>query len=552
MANEIIVETNWGDISFAEGTDQSEIVQGVKAYIAQNETPQENGAGVASTGLDVTPEQGKEPSYRGKDIADIAFPVLGGVIGGVVSAGSGTVVGAAAGKGLQGAFEKLLFEREKKLFPKTIENFIQDDTILGNMVKEGIFTAVGGPIMKVGGKVLKPLSKAGKSALKPFEKALSPSKFAQTKGGPNTWQKTVNWLQGVVDEVPEESRDAVISNIARSGEEKGVLYYATERVLERGPKNILTPKNLKKPGMNPDVVIRASNAVDDALIGVREEFSEKIAPLLDDTTKKIDLTDVIKKYSDDLSKLATIKRIGKKGKVKLIGEAGLDDAATAQLEKFSSSIDRFSKNPTLEHAHKLKQKINQVLKVKGIKENDNAKNILHNVHKGIRGKLDDAVPGYKNITDEYRAIFDLEDSLSRLTNEDKVELIATKYFSNASSVLRSKIDELASKSKEASKVINALLDQRAAKHFRSTTQRGGKNIGIPFTKGFAGVQVGAKSPSGFGKSLIGAESRGFRTAAQRGLRGGADVIMGQEAGRVTGSSAPELRRLLRSKEEGGR
>ena len=113
------------------------------------------------TGLDVIPEQGKEPSYRGEAIADIVFPVLGGIAGGVVSAGAGIAVGAAAGKGLQGAFEKVLFEREKKLFPKTIENFWQDDSILGNMVKEGIFTAVGGPIMKVGGKVLKPFSKVG-------------------------------------------------------------------------------------------------------------------------------------------------------------------------------------------------------------------------------------------------------------------------------------------------------------------------------------------------------------------------------------------------------
>ncbi len=139
-----------------------------------------------------------------------------------------------------------------------------------------------------------------------------------------------------------------------------------------------------------------------------------------------------------------------------------------------------------------------------------------------------------------------------MNNAGRVEQITNSYFSDFKSVLSSKIDKLASKSDKASKALNNLLDQRAAKYFISTTKGGGKTIGVPFTKGLAGVQVGAKSPSGFGKSLIGAESRGFRTAAQRGLRGGADVIMGQEAGRVTGSSAPELRRLLRSKEEGGR
>ncbi len=277
------------------------------------------------TGLDVIPEQGKEPSYRGEAIADIAFPVLGGIAGGVVSAGAGAAVGAAAGKGLQGAFEKVLFEREKKLFPKTIDNFWQDDSVLGNMVKEGVFTAVGGPIMKVGRKALKPLSKA-----------LSPSKFAQTKGGPNVFQKTANWLQGVVDEVPKDSKEAVIRNIARSGQEKGVPFYATKRVLQRGPKNILTPENLAEPRMTVDAIEKASNAVDDAFTVVREEFSEKkVAPILDDATKKIDLTKSIGEYSDDLSEIATIKRVGKKGKVKLIGRTGIDDAAAKQFEKFS-------------------------------------------------------------------------------------------------------------------------------------------------------------------------------------------------------------------------
>ena len=555
MANEITVETNWGDISFAEGTDQSEIVQGVKAYIAQNETPQENGAGVASTGLDVTPEQGKEPSYRGEAIADIAFPVLGGIAGGVVSAGAGTVGGAAAGKGLQGAFEKLLFEREKKLFPKTIENFIQDDTILGNMVKEGIFTAVGGPIMKVGGKVLKPLSKAGKSALKPFEKALSPSKFALTKGGPNTWQKTVNWLQGVMDEVPKESRDAVISNIARSGEEKGVLYHATERVLERGPKNILTPKNLKKPGIDEDVVIDASHAFDNAFKALRKQFKE-IEKKWAKEPGKVDLDDVIKDYRDKLSEVTEVV-VNKRGNKKLVPKgASLDDSAVRQLDLFQSNIDDFLDDPTVKHAHQFKQKINDALNTKGIRENHKAKSMLYEIHGGARDKIDDAIPGYKKLTDEYRDLHDLEGSLKNMTIPERVEQVATSYFGNFKSVLRSKIDELASKNDDTSDVIKALLDQRAAKFFRSTTQRGGKNIGIPFTKGFAGVQVGAKSPSGFGKSLIGAESRGFRTAAQQGLRGGlrggANVIMGQEAGKAAGSSSADLRRLLRSKEEGGR
>ena len=504
------------------------------------------------TGLDVIPEKGKEPSYRGEAIADIVFPVLGGIAGGVVSAGAGIAVGAAAGKGLQGAFEKVLFEREKKLFPKTIENFWQDDSILGNMVKEGIFTAVGGPIMKVGGKVLKPLSKVGKSALKPFEKALSPSKFAQTKGGPNTWQKTVNWLQGVVDEVPEDSKEAVIRNMARSGQEKGVPFYATKRVLDRGPKNILTPENLAEPRMTVDAIEKASNAVDDAFTVVREEFEKKVAPILDDATKKIDLTKSIGEYSDDLSEIAIIKRVGKKGKVKLTGRTGIDDAAAKQFEKFESDIRKFSNDNTLKHAHDLKKSINKLLKAPGIKDNDNAKPILYKFHKGIRDKIDKDIPQYKNITDEYRVIFDLEDSLKPLNNAGRVEQITNSYFSDFKSVLSSKIDKLASKSDKASKALNNLLDQRAAKYFISTTKGGGKTIGVPFTKGLAGVQVGAKSPSGFGKSLIGAESRGFRTAAQRGLRGGADVIMGQEAGRVTGSSAPELRRLLRSKEEGGR
>jgi hypothetical protein len=532
---------------FLEKTDTNQL----SASVDTGEQPIDMGDQPIDTGLDVTPEQGKEPSYRGKDIADIAFPVLGGVVGGVVSAGSGTVVGAAAGKGLQGAFEKLLFEREKKLFPKTIENFIQDDTILGNMVKEGIFTAVGGPIMKVGGKVLKPLSKAGKSALKPFEKALSPSKFAQTKGGPNAWQKTVNWLQGVVDEVPEESRDAVISNIARSGEEKGVLYHATERVLERGPKNILTPENLKKPGIDEDVVIDASHAFDNAFKALRKQFKE-IEKKWAKEPGKVDLDDVIKDYRDELSKV-TEEVVNKRGNKKLVPKgASLDDSAVRQLDLFQSNIDDFLDDPTVKHAHQFKQKINDALNTKGIRENHKAKSMLYEIHGGARDKIDDAIPGYKKLTDEYRDLYGLQGSLKNMTIPERVEQVATSYFGNFKSVLRSKIDELASKNDDTSKVINALLDQRAAKYFRSATQRGGKNIGIPFTKGLAGVQVGAKSPSGFGKSLIGAESRGFRTAAQRGLRGGADVIMGQEAGRVTGSSAPELRRLLRSKEEGGR
>ena len=507
------------------------------------------------TGLDVTPEQGKELSYRGEDIADIAFPVLGGVVGGVVGAGAGTVVGAAAGKGLQGVLEKVLFEREKKLFPKTIEKLWRDDSILTNMVIEGALTAAGiklwGPVMKVGKSVLKPVSKAGKSALKPIEKMLNPFKFARTKGGPNAFQRKVNWIQGAMDEVPEESRDAVISSMARSGQEKGVPFYATKRILERGPKNILTPKNLDEPGMDADVVIEASNSIEDAFTVVREQFDKEIAPFFKDATKKIDLDDVIQGYRVKLS--GVTEEVVKRGKKKLVPKgASLDDRAVRQLDLFQSNIDDFLDDPTVKHAHQFKQKINDALNTKGIRENHKAKSMLYEIHGGARDKIDDAIPGYKKLTDEYRDLHDLEGSLKNMTIPERVEQVATSYFGNFKSVLRRKIDELASKSPKASKSLNDILDQRAAKWFFSTTKGGGKTIGLPFTKGLTGVQVGGKSPMAFGKSLIRAESRGFRTAAQRGLRGGADVIMGQEAGRVSDSSAADLRRLLRSKEEGGR
>ncbi len=447
-----------------------------------------------------------------ESLVDIAFPLAGGVVGGVLGGPAGAIAGATGGKAVQEGIEKMMGV-EKQLFPESVKSFVTDDTVIGNIAKEGILSGIGSGAIK---------------AISKGAKALKPKEFIKMKNainadlptkGPSSFSKVGDYLQGVVDEVPESAKDQIIRNMSLSSKKQGVNPAITERVLRRGPKNVLTPKNLAKDTVDVKTAEKASKGFDKALDDLGKEFDSKINPVLEKSKDQIDVTDIIRSYNDDLSEIATIEG-GKK--TRLVGTAQLDDAAVKTLEKFSDDIRRLSSNPTPKQLHKFKQNINKVLKVKSMRENSSASRILQNAHKNVRNLLEDQVPGYKKITNEFREIFELQEEIGRNLDPLRVEGMAKSYFSPEKAVFKDRIDKLMSKSDDARKAINELLDERAAKEFISPIKNderflGFKGIGfkVPFT---------GTSREELGKQLIKREARKFKTGAQRGIRGAATQI----------------------------
>jgi len=490
-------------IEFPDGTSD-EVIENVLNQEFQRTIPRALEKEIRGSGADVLGDL--------ESFADIAFPLAGGVAGGVLGGPLGSIAGATGGKVVQEGIEKMMGVK-KQLFPESVKSFVTDDTVIGNIAKEGILAGIGSGVIK---------------AISKGAKALKPKEFIKMKNainadlptkGPGTFSKVGDYLQGVIDEVPESAKDRIIRNMSLSSKKQGVNPAITERVLNRGPKNVLTYKNLAKDTVDVEVAENASKGFEKALDDLGKEFDSKINPILEKSKDQIDVTDIIRSYNDDLSKIATVEG-GKK--TRLVGTAQLDDPAVKTLEKFSDDIRRLSANPTPKQLHKFKQNINQVLKVKSMKENQSASRVLQNAHKNVRNLLEDQVPGYKKITNEYREIFELQEEIGRNLDPLRVEVMAKSYFSPEKAVFKDRINRLMSKSDDAKEAINELLDQKAAKEFISPIKNderflGFKGIGVkvPFT---------GTSREELGKQLIRREATKFKTPVQRGARGAVTQI----------------------------
>lgn len=472
------------------------------------------------------PDEVETPTFDEQRLIDITEPILtigGGIAGGIAGGPAGAIGGAAGGQALQEGLEKLL-GKDKELFPNTVKSFIKDDTVVGNIVKEGMLAYLGE-------KAVQGAVKVGAKALKPISKALNPKEFIKTnnlinseigKKGIKAYHRLGNYLQGVIDEVPKDAKKEIIDKMAVSGDKSKSEY--TRYVLNRGPKEVLKESNLESFAVKKKTIDAASKSFDDAFDIIDKEFDTLVTPILKKSDEIIDVTDVIRSYSDDLSEIAQVKQVGKK--TRLIGRAGVEDDAVKQLEKFADDISRLSANPTPLQLHKFKQGINKVLKSKSLKENPNAAKVLTNLHKNVRSKIEDVVPGYKKITNDYRDVFELQEEIGSKLKDDRIESMVKSYFNPDKTILRSQIDRLSQTSPVVAKNIGNLLDERAAKEFISVVSKGHKHIGIPFTR--VGASVAKPTERQLGKKLIKKANRGFKTRLQTGLRGGLDVATGRE------------------------
>ena len=444
-------------------------------------------------------------------LGDIGFPLAGTVIGGAIGGPVGAFVGGPAGQAVKEGVEAFL-GAEKTIFPSTVKSFIKDDSVIGNIAKEGLFQLAGGALGKVGSKAIK-LFKP-----KDFVKMKNAVNAGVQKKGTSAFSKVGDYLEGIISDVPKSAKDRVILDFQLAGEKSGIKPLVTKRVLERGPKSILNEKNLSSFEIDPDTAKKASQAFDNALEKVSVKFNEKVVPILEKSEEVIDVTDIIRKYSDDLSKMASTVT-SKTGKPKLVGGSLLDDASTNTLQKFSEDIRRLSSNPTPIELHRTKQKINKILKVKSIRDNPNAKKLLTDINKNIRNKLDSEIPGYKAITDEFRDVFSLQEDIGSKLADDKVEALADQFFNPKKAVQREKIADLMSRSDSAKVALDNLFDERAAKDFLSTLAKDQKFLGF---KGFgANIPFTGTSKRKFGEKLAKASERGLRSRGQRTIGAGA-------------------------------
>jgi len=468
-------------------------------------------------------------------VADIAFPTVGGVIGGAVGGPLAPVtipVGAALGKGVQEGIEALLGQ-EKKFSPSSIKEFMLDDTVIGNVVKEGVFNAIGGAVV----------SKFGPKVVSAFQKSLNPKKFMTVKNeiikdfrkeGDKAFSKLGEYLQGVIDDVPKEAKGRAIREIALQTEKNGFERPVTERVLTRGASKVLSKKNLATDTIDVETAKKASEAFNDSFKNVGDVFNKEIEPLVKNHKGKINTSDMISKYMDDIADLVKVE-FSSTGRPIVKPLSGTERGTATQIKLFSEQIMNLFDDPSANNLHLFRRNIRRAIDAKSIQENPSAKKALMNMSKRASDLLEENVPGYKNINNKFRAIFELRDEIGTKVTSKRIESLARDYLNPKNSVFKSSVDDLIRFSKNTN--IDDLIDQTAAKNFISIVKKDKKFFGI-FGLGF-NIPFTGKSAKQIGKRLLGHEKLGIKTPGQKALRSGLQTFTGQQIG------AP-----LRAKEEG--
>ena len=311
---------------------------------------------------------------------------------------------------------------------------------------------------------------------------------------------------------------------------------AVKRTIDRGPRTVLNPKNwnIKKPTIQPKTIERVSNISEQSFDAASKAYNSQVSPILNKFKGLVNADDILRQYSDDMLPLFEVKQIlNKKGQrvgEKLIATAASDRETARIMTMFTKEVERtFEKGVTPKDLHKFKQFINKVMKNSAIKNNPNVQKPLLSMHRGIRNTLDDAVPGYKPITDEFRDIFKLQDEFGRRFESQRVEQLLRDYFNPDKQAFREGIDSLVGKSKTAQRVFEDALDERAALYFRDVISKSGKTVAapIPGTPLRVGLQFQTRAPEKLARGLLRKERMGFAPAGARVQKGISSVLLGQ-------------------------
>jgi len=474
---------------------------------------------------------GRAPVTRGaleSTPARILFPTIGGLLGGLSTFGAAVPIGAATGEAVRIGLSQAVEGEGFRVLPEAAEgipfaeaaerikvNLLEEgavqrinpdddfeDSILGGAIKEGLFTVVGGQVFKRLGPVFKATSKKLSNINLPENKVI----------------QTVGKFYDDAVKVAGKSKEKFINKLALINERVGVKNETSKRILTRGPSKTLG-KHIESldPNLNKSTIDSVSKSFDTALESLNEEFTKEVTPILNKIKDPIDIDNIIRQYSDDVSEILQVDQTGK-----LIARAPVDNEIAKTFNDFSQELTKLRSDSTPLKVHKFKQFINKVLKKKAISENSSARNVLTNTHKSIRNLLDDddVVPGYKALTNKFRSVFELEEQFGRKL-ENRTEAFINEYFAKDRVDLRSAVQDFMSKNKAVKNSIDKALDERAAKDFISLVRQGRSMIGIG--------RVGLPGPTRLGQArrLLRTEEAGRLFPLGRVIQPPAAIGIGQ-------------------------
>ena len=447
---------------------------------------------------------GIEKSKGGFELAaDIAVPAIGGAVGAATLGPVGIVPGAMAAKALQEGGEKLIGASKDR---PLIANPIKQESVVGNVVLEGVSTIIG---LKAQVKLAEYTKKIGGAAIDA------------------SYPKLKKFLQRTVDKIKPQSKLAFIEEQSQKiSEALGIPSKAIKRVFERSPKKVLKDSFQVNQEMSKASIDRVSESFERVMSKLSDEFENKVSSQFKASDTPVDIDDIFSKYVEDLSSIFDKDR--KTGA--LVATAAVDDDIVKTFNRLGTDFSRLRDNPSPEFLHKFKQRINQVLNRKAIKDNPNGQRILFNLKSNITTKLEAAIPGYKNLMNEYRSVFALEEEIGKRLEKKNVESAIKSYFSKDKVQFSSAIDDLMSKDASVKAAWNYALDQRAAKYFVGYTSKNEKSIGfkLPGTGVGARLHAFGETPRGMGKKMLKKQKRGTLTRTKKGLsaEGAARSLLG--------------------------
>lgn len=451
----------------------------------------------------VTPKTGLQKTV------EFGVPMIGAIVGGVFGGPAGGAGGAAMGQ--------LTLDLAKKAIPGG-----EDPTLLKVAANAGL----AGTLDYVFGKGFSVIGKT------PAVRALVSSTDDFIKnGGQGRLSKVITntgtFLSNSLGQVPKEQQESYISRTAQKlAHTTGIPENVIKRGYTRGFKNILNPKNFdtKTGSLRPQTIDTMVNVSEEAFKEVEGKFNALVEPILQGNKRPLNITSVINNFKNNMDELTSVEKIKVRGPLvdasgraimteqeKRTLSSAVDKAAFSDLTSILTELKKISKDATPMQLHKFKRLVNQTVKKGLFKENPEAQRMLYSLHTDIRDRIGDVIPAYKDVTDEFRFLFKLEETLGRKFTTEGVEKLTKDYFSLEKEGLRVNLNKFISKSDKARGSFNKALDERNALFFRHNFSDKSKRVDIPIIPGKVGILIPlsskAPAPAAVGRKLMKKEAK---------------------------------------------
>jgi hypothetical protein len=467
-------------------------------------------------------EEGKLPE-RGvvaENLVEFAAPTIGatvgkrfGPIGAAVGAGAGRLVSELG----EQVVKPVLGKKAPPFLPKTKKEFLMGDTVLGNVVNEALFFAGGEVLQK---KLAPKFFAAGKKIAGKLRKSGEEPGKALLAGTRDLLDDSLRNLSG-------DEKERFIRNLKLNFKAKqNIPENATERVIRRKPSKVLTKENLFNDEIKTSTLKAVGRSYEIALDKSSKEFDTAIRPFFKEPVSQEGIGAIRKQLGDAISSISEIPKRGSRPVVNATAtKENLDD-----MLKIRRNLNEIAKNPTVEKLHQLKQKINDTIGKSSFIEGRRPISQMMKTNKVLRDVLESASPGYKKITNDFRHIFELQETIGTRLEKGGADTLLRQAMGDKPPIEKmNAMAELIDNSRPALiRIWNKGLDEAAAKHFRSKALSGGFAGTVRGTEGVIRPKFFQQSP----------ERRGFEL--KRRERGGAlQPSLGRSAGAVGAGRAAQ-------------